>query len=64
VRTNQFGFTITWASGMVVVAEACTNLANPLWSPLQTNTLTGDTLYFSDPGWTNYPRRLYRIRWP
>ena len=33
VRTNQFGFNIAWASGMVVVVEACANLDNPVWSP-------------------------------
>ena len=64
VKTNQFGFNVAWASGMDIVVEACTNLANPVWSPLQTNTLTSDTLYFSDPAWTNYPARHYRIRWP
>ena len=64
VRTNQFGFNITWASGMVVVVEACENPANPVWSPLQTNTLSGDSFYFSDPQWTNYPARLYRLRSP
>ena len=64
VRTNQFGFNIAWASGQVVVVEACTNLANPAWSPLQTNTLSSNTLYFSDPQWTNYPARFYRLRSP
>jgi len=64
VRTNQFGFNITWAGGMLVAVDACTNLANPSWSALQTNTLTGDTFYFSDPEWTNYPARFYRLRWP
>ena len=64
VRTNQFGFNVAWASGMDIVVEACTNLANPVWTPLQTNTLTSDLLYFSDPAWTNYPARHYRIRWP
>jgi hypothetical protein len=64
VQTNQFGFNINWASGMVVVVEACTNLANPVWSSLQTNTLSGDSFYFSDPQWTNYPARLYRLRSP
>lgn len=64
VRTNRFGFNLTWASGMAVVVETCTNLAQPFWSPLQTNTLTGDTFYFSDPGWTNCPQRFYRVRWP
>jgi hypothetical protein len=39
-------------------------LPNTAWLPLQTNTLTGDSLYFSDPAWTNHPARLYRIRSP
>jgi hypothetical protein len=64
VRTNQFGFTISWASGMAVAVDACTNLANPVWLLLQTNTLTSDKLYFSDPKWTNYSARFYRVRWP
>ena len=64
LRTNQFGFNISWASGMAVAVDACTNPANPIWTPLQTNTLTGDTLYFSDPQWTNHPARFYRLRWP
>jgi hypothetical protein len=48
----------------VVVVEACTDLAHPIWSPLQTNTLAGSSSYFSDPQWTNYPARLYRLRSP
>jgi len=69
VRTNQFGFNINWASGMVVVVEACTNLATPIWTPVGTNTLntfigTNGTSYFSDPQWTNYPGRFYRLRSP
>jgi hypothetical protein len=62
VQSNQFGFNVAWASGMVVVVEACTNLAGRTWLPLQTNTLSAASLYFSDPDWTNYPARLYRIR--
>ena len=64
VKTNQFGFNINWASGQVVVVQACTNLSNPAWLPLQTNTLTSGSVYFSDPQWTNYPGRYYRLRWP
>jgi hypothetical protein len=64
VRTNRFGFTITGTSGLVVVVEACTNLANPTWSPLQTNTLTDGSVYFSDPRWTNYTRRFYGLGMP
>ena len=64
VQTNQFGFNISWASGQTVVVEVCTNLSNPDWQPVQTNTLTGGTAYFSDPQWTNYPGRFYRLRSP
>jgi len=64
VRTNQFGFNITWVSGGVVLVEACTSLVNPVWTPLQTTTLTGESLYFSDPQWMNYPSRFYRFRSP
>lgn len=64
VRTNRFGFNINWASGQTVVVEACTNLANPAWSPVGTNTLTVGSSYFSEPQWTNYPARFYRLRSP
>ena len=63
-RTNQFGFTISGSSGMVVVVEAGTTLAHPNWSPLLTNTLTSASFYFSDPDWTNHPARFYRLRSP
>ena len=40
VRTNQFGFNILWATGQSIVVEACTNLATPVWSPLQNQALS------------------------
>ena len=64
VRTNQFGFSIAGISNQVVVVEASTNLMNSSWFPLQTNTLNGGTFYFSDPDWTHYPSRFYRLRTP
>jgi len=68
VRTNRFGFTVTANVGLSIVVEACTNLANPTWSPVGTNTLTntlfGGSSYFSDPHWTNYQSRFYRLRSP
>jgi hypothetical protein len=64
VRTNQFGFNIAWASGQTVVVEAATNLSNPNWIPVATHTLASDSVYFSDPRWTNYPARFYRLRSP
>ena len=61
-HSNQFGFNITGNSNQQVVVEACTALANPVWLPIYTNTLTGGSISFSDPNWTNYPGRYYRVR--
>jgi len=60
VQPGGFGFTISWATNASVAVEAATNLANPVWIPVSTSTLTGGTNYFSDPQWTNYPERFYR----
>jgi len=64
IRTNQFGFTINWASDKVVVVEATPDLAQPVWVPVSTNMLTGGASYFSDPAWTTNPSRFYRLRSP
>jgi hypothetical protein len=64
VRQNGFGFNITGTSNIPVVIEACTNLGAGSCVPLQSCTLTNGLVYFSDPQWTNYPRRFYRIRSP
>jgi hypothetical protein len=62
--TNNFGFLISWATNTPVIVDACTNLFNPAWTPVSTNTLTNGTSSFSDPAWTNYPARFYRLRLP
>jgi len=62
VRNNQYGFTVSWATNLNVVVEAATDVANPIWSPVQTNTLTSGSFYFSDPQWANYAARFYRVR--
>jgi hypothetical protein len=64
VRTNRFGFNIIGTTNIPITLEACTNLANPAWVPLQSCYLTNGSLYFGDTNWTNYPVRLYRIRSP
>ena len=64
VQSGLFGFTISWATNVPVVVEACTNLANPIWLPVSTNTLVGGTSYFSDPQSANLPGRFYRLRSP
>ena len=64
VQANSFGFNITGTSNLVIVVEAATDFANPVWVPVQTNVLTGGAVYFSDAQWTNYPGRFYRLRSP
>ncbi len=65
VQSNQFGFTISWAPNRAVVVEAATDLSHPVWIPIATNNLSSSgTSYFSDPEWTNYPARYYRLRSP
>lgn len=64
INTNQFGFTVSWATNLTVVVEASTNLAGSFWQPVATNALTGGTFYFSDASSTNYPARFYRLRSP
>jgi len=62
VRTNRFGFIISWATNTHVVVEACTTLSQHDWRSLGTKTLIGGSLYFSDPDWTRYRVRFYRVR--
>jgi hypothetical protein len=62
VNTNSFAFTISWATNTAVIVEASTNLL--IWTPVTTNALVNGTNYFSDPQWTNYPGRFYRLRSP
>jgi hypothetical protein len=59
-----FGFNITGTADIPIVVEACASLANANWVPLQSLNLTNGAFYFSDPNWTNYPARNYRIRSP
>ena len=62
---GQFGFNITSPSPTyaVIVVEACTNQSHPVWLPVSTNTLIDlGPSAFSDPHWTNYPERFYRLR--
>jgi hypothetical protein len=75
VRNNQFGFNITNTSFSVslppvvihdpsVVVEVCTNLANPVWIPIQTVILTDGWFYFSEPFQPNIPARFYGLGLP
>jgi hypothetical protein len=64
MQSNRFGFTVTGPTNTTVVIQACTNLDNPGWLALQTNTLANGSFYFSDPQWSNYPSRFYTVQFP
>jgi hypothetical protein len=64
VQSSQFGFAITGTTNIPIVVQACTNLAQPAWVPLQGMTLTNGLLHFTEPLQTNTPARFYRITAP
>ena len=64
VKAGQFGFNVTGTSGLSFVVEATTNLAQPVWTPVSTNTLSAGAASFSDPQWQDLSSRVYRIRTP
>jgi hypothetical protein len=60
--TTQMAFNIFWAKGKTVVIESCSDLLNPAWLPVATNTLTTGTWRFSDQNWTTSACGFYRVR--
>jgi hypothetical protein len=64
VRNNQFGFNVTGTTNIPIVVEACTNLAKPVWTPLQSVLLTNGLVYFSEPFQADSSGRFYRISAP
>jgi len=62
ISNGLFGFTVSGPASQTNVVEASTNLLD--WKPLKTNVMGGSPVYFSDPDWTNYPGRFYRLRSP
>ena len=63
-QSNGFGFRISWATNVSVVVETATGGLGSNWAPISTNALINGWVDFSDPEWTNYPSRFYRIRSP
>lgn len=62
---GQFGFNITGPTNATIVVESCTNLSNPVWLPVSTNTLSGSgTSSFSDLQQAKYTSRYYRFSAP
>jgi hypothetical protein len=63
-RNGQFGFNITGPQNTTAIIQSCTNLAQPVWVPLQSMTLTNGLVHFSEPLQSNSPARFYRIGAP
>jgi hypothetical protein len=64
LSNNQFEFSIAGTTNIPIVVEACSNLANSIWTPLTNITLTNGLFYFNEPLQTNAAGRFYRIRSP
>jgi hypothetical protein len=65
ITSGHFGFAINGPANTAIVVVACTNLANPVWLPVTTNTLSASgASSFSDLLSSNYPARFYRFRSP
>ena len=62
VWVDQFRFTIDWPGKSLVVVEARLNIDDSVWLPVGTNTLADGSTYFTDPQWSYYPGRFYRLR--
>ena len=64
VQDGACTFTVGWTEGQTVVVEAATSPTDTAWTPLATNTLTGDRFLFSDSLAEDHPVRFYRLRSP
>jgi len=63
VRTNRFGFVISWATNDIAIAvEACTDPTQSVWAPVGSVSLDNGSAYFSDADWANHAARFYRVR--
>jgi hypothetical protein len=62
---GNFGFEIAGLTNATVVVVASTNLVNPVWLPVSTNTLSADgSSSFTDLASGSYGRRFYRFGLP
>jgi hypothetical protein len=59
VQSNQFGFTVAWATNVSFVVSASVDLAT--WQVVQTNTTMNGSYYFTDPVWSYFTGRFYRV---
>jgi hypothetical protein len=60
LQSGNFAFAVSGVTSQTLIVEASTNFTN--WQAVWTNVLSGTNATFSDPQWTNYSRRAYRVR--
>jgi BspA type Leucine rich repeat region (6 copies) len=61
---NGFHFDISGSTNIPIVIQACTNLKQGGWFPLQALALTNGLYSFTDPNGANYPACFYRVTSP
>jgi len=59
---GQFGFTITGPVGAPFVVDASTNLLD--WSSVLPATMGNSGYRFTEPQWSSFNRRFYKVRMP
>jgi len=64
LQPTPVSLTVTGTPGIPVALEATTNLLADGWLRIQTTNLTGGSLDFHDPDWSNYPARSYHVVGP
>jgi uncharacterized repeat protein (TIGR03803 family) len=64
MQSNAFGFDFIGISNQTAIIEFSTKLAQPVWTPLQTNSLTGSPQYFVGDTFGRNAGCFYRIHSP
>jgi hypothetical protein len=60
ITAGQFGFTIEWNTGKLVVVEASSDFQN--WTPVQTNTMPTSYFYVAVPTATGPGGTFFRVK--
>jgi Immunoglobulin I-set domain len=58
---NQFQLSVTGTSGVNYIVQMATNLASPVWTPVQTNIAP---FTFTEPSADGFSQRFYRVLSP
>jgi hypothetical protein len=54
---------ISGTPGLVVIVQATDSLASPAWATMQTITLQGESVIFTDSERSAHPVRFYRLKY-